>query len=145
MVIFVISLFDIYITLFFFFFAVGGKRVNMLSSKQGVMRGGYLLATTSSVCILSGTVEVWTLNDTGTEKIIYGRNESFSQPAWTPFILHFLEDTVSVEYWEGEFRCFYYHPYRVRFCFVFLHTYSFFACLSPNPMLSHHSHFLFVC
>jgi hypothetical protein len=93
---------------------VGGKRVNMLSSKKDVMRGGYLLATTSYVYVLSGTVEVWSLNDSGTAKAIYERHEFFSIPAWTPFILHFLQDTQSVEYWEGEFRCFYYHPYRVR-------------------------------
>jgi hypothetical protein len=98
------------------------------------MRGGYLLATTSYMYILHGTVEVWSLHDSGTAKTIYEAHEYFAIPAWTPFILHFLQDTQSVEYWEGEFRCFYYHPYRVRFFFCCYVSFRFscfvrFVCL----------------
>lgn len=29
-----------------------------------------------------------------------------------PHILHFLEDTILLEFWDGQFSCWYYHPYR---------------------------------
>jgi mannose-6-phosphate isomerase-like protein (cupin superfamily) len=78
------------------------------------MRSGYLLATDSFFYVVSGKVQVWSLHEEGTRKQIYEANQSFIIPAFVPYILHFLEDSVTVEYWKGEFRCFYYHPYRVR-------------------------------
>lgn len=91
---------------------VGGKRVNLLFSKAQVMRSGYLHPNTTHDFIISGKVEVWTLTDKGTEKTVYGSQEHFEVASYTPHILHFLEDTRILEWNEGEFRCWYYHPYR---------------------------------
>lgn len=91
---------------------VGHRRVNLLSSKQGVMRSGYLHPHTMSHFVVSGKVEVWTLGTDATTKTLYGAAEFFTLAPYVPHILHFLEDTISLEYWEGQFICYYYHPYR---------------------------------
>lgn len=92
---------------------VGGKRINLLYSKQHVMRSGYLHPNTTHDFIVNGTVEVWTLAATGTIKTIYKAGAYFTIPEYTPHILHFLEHTVLVEWNEpGPFQCWYYHPYR---------------------------------
>jgi len=91
---------------------VGGMRVNMLFSKKDVMRSGYLVLSKTVHFVVSGKVEVWNLTEGGTEKIIYGAHDRFYVNPFVPHILHFLEDTVLLEYWEGRFECWYYHPYR---------------------------------
>lgn len=92
---------------------IGGKRLNLLHSKESVMRSGYLHHNTMHDFVLEGKVEIWTLSATATEKTIYGPREHFQVKPYTPHILHFLEDTILIEWWEpGAFRCWYYHPYR---------------------------------
>lgn len=91
---------------------VGGMRVNMLFSKKDVMRSGYLVLSKTVHFVVSGKVEVWNLTTEGTEKIIYGAHDKFYVNPYVPHILHFLKDTVLLEYWEGPFECWYYHPYR---------------------------------
>lgn len=91
---------------------VGGKRVNMLFSKKDVMRSGYLHNHKTFSFVISGKVEVWSLGDSGTDKTIYGPHSYFQVNSYVPHILHFLEDTIILEFWEGKFQCWYYHPYR---------------------------------
>lgn len=91
---------------------VGGIRVNMLFSKQDVMRSGYLVLSKTVHFVVSGKVEVWNLTSEGTEKNLFGTHQSFYVSPYVPHILHFLEDTVLLEFWEGPFQCWYYHPYR---------------------------------
>ena len=47
---------------------VGGKRINLLSSKTGVMRSGYLHPEPKYGFVVCGEVEVWVLTNTGTKK-----------------------------------------------------------------------------
>lgn len=91
---------------------VGHRRLNLLSSKQGVMRSGYLHPHIMSHFVVSGKVEVWTLGTDATTKTLYGAGDFFTLASYVPHILHFLEDTISLEFWEGQFICYYYHPYR---------------------------------
>jgi hypothetical protein len=94
---------------------VGGKRINMLYSKSQVMRSGYLHPHATRDFVVSGQVEVWTLTKTATVKTLYGPNEYFTIPPYVPHILYFLQDSVLVEWWDGEaatFQCWVYHPYR---------------------------------
>jgi hypothetical protein len=92
---------------------VGGKRMNLLFSKESVMRSGYLHPNTMHDFVISGKVEAWTLTTKETIKTVYGPNQHFQVEPYTPHILYFLEDTVLLEWWEpGSFRCYYYHPYR---------------------------------
>ena len=112
----------------------GGKRVNLLHSQRDVMRSGYLLATESFGFVISGKVELWTLHEHKTQKKIYQANESFSVPAYVPFIQHFLQETITLEYWVGEFRCWYYHPYRVRTVVWLLYTFVWWV----SSLMSHH-------
>jgi hypothetical protein len=91
---------------------VGHRRMNVLYSKEGVMRSGYLHPHSMNDFIVSGKVEVWTLSLEGTNKRIYSAHEFVALDPYTPHILHFLEDTILLEYWQGPFSCWYYHPYR---------------------------------
>jgi hypothetical protein len=91
---------------------VGHRRVNLLSSKQGVMRSGYLHPHIMSHFVVSGKVEVWTLGTDATTKTLYSAGDFFTLASYVPHILHFLEDTISLEFWDGQFICYYYHPYR---------------------------------
>ena len=91
---------------------VGSKRVNMLFSKKNVMRSGYLVLSRTVHFVVSGKVEVWSLTNDGTSKVIYNAHESFYVNPYVPHILHFLEDTILLEFWDGPFQCWYYHPYR---------------------------------
>ena len=91
---------------------VGGKRLNLLFSKKRVMRSGYLHPNTTYDFVVSGKVEVWTLGQTQTHKKVYGTREAFEIDPYVPHILHFLEDSILLERWEGDFQCWYYHPYR---------------------------------
>mmetsp|Transcript_26188 Transcript_26188/g.43691 ORF Transcript_26188/g.43691 Transcript_26188/m.43691 type:complete len:222 (+) Transcript_26188:195-860(+) len=91
---------------------VGHRRMNVLYSKEGVMRSGYLHPHKMNDFVVSGKVEVWTLSEAGTLKTPYGAQEFFVLDPYTPHILHFLEDTVILEFWDGPFSCWYYHPYR---------------------------------
>jgi hypothetical protein len=91
---------------------VGHKRMNLLFSKQGVMRSGYLHPHVMKDFVVSGKVEVWTLDADKTTKTIYNAGEFFTLSQYVPHILHFLEDTISLEFWDGPFLCYYYHPYR---------------------------------
>jgi hypothetical protein len=74
---------------------VGGKRINLLSSKEGVMRSGYLHPHSMYDFVIAGKVEVWTLTESGTEKTIYSEKEHFCIKPYVPHILYFLKD-VSV-------------------------------------------------
>jgi hypothetical protein len=92
---------------------VGGKLMNLLFSKESVMRSGYLHHNNMHDFVISGKVEVWTLTTKETIKTVYGPNQHFHVEPYTPHILYFLEDTIILEWWEpGPFRCWYYHPYR---------------------------------
>lgn len=92
---------------------VGGKRVNILFTKQHVMRSGDIHENTQHDFIFSGQVELWILRKGETEKKIYGPYEYLSIPPYVPHVFHFLQDTVMAEWWEpGSFHAWFYEPYR---------------------------------
>ena len=99
---------------------IGGKRINLLYSKEQVMRSGYLHPHTTHDLVITGQVEVWTLGPTHTIKTVYGPHDYFSIPPYVPYILYFLQETVLVEWWDGgdgsgassTTDCWVYHPYR---------------------------------
>lgn len=91
---------------------VGHRRINQLFSKKGTMRSGYLHNVPMHRFFLSGKVEVWILKEKGTEKTIFEGGQSCTIPPYHPHILYFLEDTILVEWWDGDLQCYFYHPYR---------------------------------
>lgn len=93
---------------------IGGKRVNQLYTKKGMMRSGYLHNCTVNRFMISGKVEVWTLSHDGTEKKTHKTGDTFSIPPYVPQVLNFLDDSVLIEYWDSseDFQCYFYHPYR---------------------------------
>jgi hypothetical protein len=78
------------------------------------MRSGYLHSEIKYDFVISGVVEVWILTPKGTDKKVYHQFDKFEIPEYTPHVLHFLEDSVLVEWWNQphESPCWYYHPYR---------------------------------
>lgn len=92
----------------------GNKRINILFSKQGVMRSGDIHTNTQHDFVFEGQVEVWTLaQDGSTTKEIYGAYEYIRVPPFVPHIFHFIEDTTMAEWWEPEpFQAWFYIPYR---------------------------------
>jgi hypothetical protein len=79
------------------------------------MRSGYLHPEVKYDYVISGAVEVWVLTPKGTDKKVYRKLETFEIPEYTPHVLHFLEDSIIVEWWKNqphESQCWYYHPYR---------------------------------
>ena len=93
---------------------VGGKRMNLLYTRRGVMRSGDIHANIQHDFVFLGKVQVWRLTKDGeTEKKIYGPYEYLSIPPYVPHVFHFLEDTVMAEWWEPEpFFAWFYMPYR---------------------------------
>lgn len=93
---------------------VGGVRINLLFSKQNTMRSGYFHPHVTYDFVINGSVEVWTLNQTGTLKTIYRSHEYFTIDKYIPHILYFLDDTILMEWYDKNciFQCYYYHPYR---------------------------------
>ena len=96
---------------------VGRQRLNLLYSKQGVMRSGYLHPHPLHSIVISGEVEVWTLEESGTIKTTYSQYDHITIPPYVPHILYFprRNDTILAEWWSpptAEFQCYYYHPYR---------------------------------
>jgi hypothetical protein len=96
---------------------VGHQRLNLLYSKQGVMRSGYLHPHPLHSIVISGEVEVWTLEESGTMKTTYSQYDHFTIPPYVPHILYFPKsnETILAEWWSpptAEFQCYYYHPYR---------------------------------
>mmetsp|Transcript_13846 Transcript_13846/g.19835 ORF Transcript_13846/g.19835 Transcript_13846/m.19835 type:complete len:199 (+) Transcript_13846:98-694(+) len=92
---------------------VGGKRVNLLYSRKGVMRSGDVHTNTQHDFLFSGKAQVWCLAQNGqTIRKIYGPYEYVAIPPYVPHVFEFLEDTVMAEWWDEPFRAWYYIPYR---------------------------------
>lgn len=93
--------------------SVGSKRINLLSTKAGVMRSGDIHRDTQHDFIFSGSVQVWILKEDGcTVKKVYNRNSYIAISPFTPHIFEFLEDTVMAEWWDTPFYAWFYDPYR---------------------------------
>lgn len=94
-------------------FQVGGRRLNLLHTRAGVMRSGDIHKDNQHDFVFSGLVEVLTLrNDGTTEKKIYQENQYICIPPYTPHVFHFTRDTVLAEWWDGPFHAWLYKPYR---------------------------------
>jgi len=111
---------------------VGGRRLNLLHTRRGVLRSGDVHAHPQRDFVFDGRVRVTMLTKptgengapnnagnatttTATETTnIYSTNEYVAIPAYTPHLFEFLEDTVMAEWWDGPFAAWFYEPYRRR-------------------------------
>ncbi len=89
-----------------------GVKTNVITTKKGFMRSGDLHRHAQRDLILSGRVELWTLEGGQTVKKILGPNTYVVIGANIPHLFHFLEDTVMMEWWDGPFKAWFYRPYR---------------------------------
>jgi hypothetical protein len=89
-----------------------GVKVNLLSTKKGFMRSGDLHKNKQFDMILSGKIELWTLEKGKTVKQVIGPHTYIVLNPHVPHLFNFLEDTVMMEWWDGPFEAFFYKPYR---------------------------------
>lgn len=89
-----------------------GVKTNMIVTKAGFMRSGDLHPNTQFDQILSGLVELRTLENGITVKKVLRPNTFVVIGPNVPHLFHFLEDTVMMEWWDGPFEAWYYRPYR---------------------------------
>mmetsp|Transcript_37875 Transcript_37875/g.77270 ORF Transcript_37875/g.77270 Transcript_37875/m.77270 type:complete len:341 (-) Transcript_37875:121-1143(-) len=99
----------------------GGRRINVIHTRRGVMRSGDVHPNTQCDFLFSGRARVWMLGSDGaTSTRIYGAKDLVLIPPYVPHVFEFLEDTVMAEWWEdgggrpSEFRAWFYDPYRER-------------------------------
>lgn len=90
----------------------GKFKYNIIETKKGFMRSGDIHKNTQFNFIMSGKIELWTLVNDITKKIILGPNQYIILQPHIPHLFNYLEDTVMIEYWDGPFETWYYKPYR---------------------------------
>lgn len=91
----------------------GGNKFNIIETKKGFMRSGDLHKNRQFDLVLSGRIELWTLDKDGaTKKEIVSPNQLVVLGKNVPHLFHFLENTVMIEYWDGPFEAWFYKPYR---------------------------------
>ena len=89
-----------------------GVKVNILYTKAGVMRSGDFHPHPQLDILLSGKVELRTLQNGVHETREVGPNTLIVLEPYVPHLFNFLEPTVMMEWWDGPFECHYYKPYR---------------------------------
>eukprot|EP01102_Stenamoeba_stenopodia_P020198 TRINITY_DN7796_c0_g1_i1.p1 TRINITY_DN7796_c0_g1~~TRINITY_DN7796_c0_g1_i1.p1 ORF type:complete len:161 (-),score=22.89 TRINITY_DN7796_c0_g1_i1:100-549(-) len=95
----------------------GGMIVNMMHTKKGFMRSGDIHKDHQYDFVYSGKVEVWMRKNFPSdqeydEKTVYGPNSLIDVPPHTPHLFNFLEESVIAEWWGGDYRAWFYRPYR---------------------------------
>ncbi len=91
---------------------IGGFRFNVLVSKAGALRSGDVHTTRQHDFIFSGEAQLTTLEYGADVNRRYGAGDHIVIPENTPHLFAFMNDTVMAEWWEGDFDCKYYTPYR---------------------------------
>lgn len=89
-----------------------GTKFNVLHSKKGSMRSGDYHPNFQYDVILKGKVQIITCENNNDVKIIYYPNRLIKIPPSIPHLFIFLEDTIMIEWWDGEMVVEYYKPYR---------------------------------
>lgn len=89
-----------------------GTKINAIFTKKGFMRSGDLHPNIQFDLILSGKIELWTLEKGETIKKILGPNTFVAIGPHVPHLFNFLEDTLMMEWWDGPFEAWFYRPYR---------------------------------
>ena len=96
-----------------------GCKFNVLFSKAGSYRSGDYHPRFQRDMILSGEVEIREVELDAQGRVLfdetitlYGRNESLIILPGTAHLFCFKQDTLMIEWWDGEFEAKYYRPYR---------------------------------
>lgn len=84
------------------------EHVNIITTVKGAMRSGDFHPSDQYDCVIKGTVRITTtLGDK-----VYGKGKIFRIPAGVPHLFYSVTDSVVAEWWDGEFDCEYYPPFR---------------------------------
>ena len=91
---------------------VDGIKFNVLTTKKGALRSGDLHPNTQFNIILAGAFEL-TLRQNDKDVVVRKEpGELIIIPPKTPHLYRCLEDSVMLEWWDGQFSMEYYPPYR---------------------------------
>jgi hypothetical protein len=94
---------------------VDTERLNLLNTKTGVMRSGYLHVDKQHDFVFAGRVQIWTINEQSRQPrryVVPSPNPYIVIPPYVPHVFEFLQDTVMAEWWDGPFHSWFHHPYR---------------------------------
>ena len=89
-----------------------GGCVNVLFTKKGCYRSGDVHSNTQFDVIITGSIELTTLENGKNVTRIIKPNTLLSIGKNTPHLFKFLEDTLLLEWWDSPFDGWYYLPYR---------------------------------
>ena len=92
--------------------ALAGSKVNILHTVAGNKRSGDFHPYTQFDAMLSGRVELLTLEDGAENWRILVANDTVAIAPYVPHLFVFREDTVMLEWWDGPFEAWYYKPFR---------------------------------
>eukprot|EP00877_Chromochloris_zofingiensis_P008439 jgi/Chrzof1/3849/Cz13g11030.t1 len=88
--------------------------VNMYYTKQGYRRSGDLHNCIQYDVVLQGRTRLRMIDPHTGQEVVhhYEANDFIVIPARTPHMFEFLEDSYLLEWWDDEFKAWYYKPYR---------------------------------
>lgn len=91
-----------------------GTIVNSYFTRKGYRRSGDLHAVPQFDLLLTGRAKLTILDpQSGIERtVVLEPNVLVEIPAYHPHVFEFLEDTSMLEWWAGEFKAWYFMPYR---------------------------------
>jgi hypothetical protein len=90
----------------------GGMRVNILYTKAGLCRAGDLHQNTQFGNVFYGSVTIITFDGVVNLKREYWPGEAIMIPPGIPHLFYFPEDSLISEWWDSDFKAWYYRPYR---------------------------------
>ncbi|MDD5254414.1 MAG: hypothetical protein PHG05_04965 [Candidatus Nanoarchaeia archaeon] len=93
-------------------YEINGFKFNVLYSKKGILRSGDYHPNTQYDFILKGKLEItYRINGKDVKKV-YEKNDFIEIKPGIPHLFNFIEDTVMIEWWDGEFKADYFESYR---------------------------------
>lgn len=91
----------------------GGVGLNLIYSRAGVLRSGDLHPVAQHDVLVSGRAELRTRGAGGEERTdTVSAGQHLVLLPHVPHIFTFTEDTVMVEWWEGDFEAWFWRPWR---------------------------------
>ncbi len=91
---------------------IHGTKFNTLYTRAGYARSGDVHEVPQHDLILSGKWKITMLRSDGEETGLYGAHSYLIIPPNVPHLFECLEDSVMIEWWDGDVTHTYYRPYR---------------------------------
>jgi len=93
---------------------IGDDKYYFLSSKKDSYRGGKVRNVSKTLAVLSGKVTSITQEEESDKEETFYPGSIYSIPANIPHLLHFIEDSVVVEWWDKDYTEEKFEPFYKR-------------------------------